>query len=130
MLVAGLYASRAYPDATTGAPVDMAARLSYGGAGDSGNASAPPLVIAVSTLAVAGLFNPLRKRTQHAVDRRFNRSAYKADTISQGFAAKLQGSLTIEEIASIWTEVVAEALQPKAAGIWLSQTHPTPPRKN
>lgn len=95
-----------------------------GGLGDGGSAaSAPPVVIAGSTLAVAALFNPVRKRMQHAVDRRFNRSAYRADAISEQFAVRLQEALTVEEIAAAWTSVVSEALQPQAAGIWLKQAY-------
>ena len=98
-----------------------------GGTGNVGEAaSAPPLVIAASTLAVAALFNPLRQRVQRGVDRRFNRSRYQAEVISEQFASKLQESLTVEEVGEAWTNTIETALHPESIGIWLSQTSTTP----
>jgi hypothetical protein len=85
------------------------------------------LAVAGSTLAVAALFNPVRRRVQVALDKRFNRSGYQAEVISESFAATLQDSLTVEEIAEAWTETVEKALQPGASGIWLNQPHDTRP---
>jgi len=79
----------------------------------------PTLFVAGSTLAVAALFNPLRRRIQQAVDRRFNRSSYQAEAIAESFSAKLQESLTVKEVAEAWSRTVEEALQPEAAGIWI-----------
>jgi len=97
-----------------------------GGIDDDGTAAGPgPVVVAASTLAVAALFNPLRKRIQHRVDRRFNRSRYQAEAIAEGFSAKLQESLTVEGIAEAWTRTVEKALQPEATGIWINKTPAT-----
>jgi hypothetical protein len=86
----------------------------------------PTLLVAGSTLAVAALFNPLRRRIQQAVDKRFNRSSYQAEAIAEAFSAKLQESLTVEGIAEAWTQTVQEALQPNAAGIWIKENPATP----
>ncbi len=80
------------------------------------------LAVAGSTLAVAALFNPLRRRIQHAVDRRFNRARYQARAISEGFTTRLQEARSIESIADDWTETVVDALQPEAIGVWIKET--------
>lgn len=81
-----------------------------------------PVVVAGATLAVAALFNPLRRRIQHWVDRRFNRSGYQAELVSEEFATKLREPLTSREIIGLWSQTVEETLQPQAAGVWLKDT--------
>ena len=49
-----------------------------------------PVAVAAATLTATALFNPLRRRVQHIVDRRFNRTRYDADRIIAAFAARLQ----------------------------------------
>jgi hypothetical protein len=78
-----------------------------------------PLVIAGSTLAVASLFNPLRKRVQAGIDRRFNRSALHGQVVSQAFAARLSEPLTTVQILSEWQTTVTESLQPETIGVWV-----------
>jgi len=70
---------------------------------------ADPIAVAASTLAAAALFNPVRKRVQSAVNRRFNRTRYDADptdlnTISDDLAA-----------------VVSRALEPAHVSVWISR---------
>jgi hypothetical protein len=62
--------------------------------------SSSPVVVAGSTLVVAALFHPLRRRVQHLVDRRFNRARYNADQIVTAFAARLQDAvdLNVEDL--------------------------------
>ncbi len=84
------------------------------GLGDSST-----LLVTASTLAVAALFNPLRKRVQTSVDRRFNRSAYNADLVAKAFSAKLGQSLTTLQIVEEWRSTVDESLEPETSGIWL-----------
>lgn len=84
------------------------------------------LAVAGSTLAVAGLFNPLRRRIQHGVDRRFNRSSYEAQAISEQFSERLQESRSVEGIAADWTKTVEETFQPEAIGVWLKENRSTP----
>ncbi len=85
------------------------------------------LAVAGSTLAVAAVFNPIRRRVQRWVDRSFNRSAYRAEVVTEAFAARLQQSLTTDDLAQLWLSTVSEFLQPTASGIWFSgserQTH-------
>ena len=57
-----------------------------------------PLPVAVSTLAVAALFNPLRRRIQRSVDRRFNRSRYNAERVADEFAGSLRDDIKPERV--------------------------------
>lgn len=82
------------------------------------------LAVAGATLVVAAVFNPARKRIQQGIDRRFNRSGYQAQALSDEFAAKLREPLTAQQLVQEWTLTVEEALQPNAHGIWLKQSHP------
>jgi hypothetical protein len=77
------------------------------------------LVVAASTLAIAALFNPLRKRVQKALDRRFNRSAYHAEVIMGAFGARLSERLSTTEIVEEWHRTVDEFLEPETIGTWI-----------
>jgi len=77
------------------------------------------LAVAASTLAVAALFNPLRRRVQEWVDRRFNRSRYDAQRVMERFAGSLQGRLDHDGVVEGWVEVVAETMQPEAISVWV-----------
>ena len=78
-----------------------------------------PLVVAVATLAVAALFNPLRKRVQRAVDRRFNRARYDTQLVIDDFAGSLQDEIDAKDVVDGWVGVVEETMQPEAVGVWL-----------
>jgi hypothetical protein len=77
------------------------------------------LAVAASTLAAAALFNPLRKRVQQRVDRRFNRPRYDAELEVQRFAGRLQARLDLDELSDDLLDVVATSVQPSAASVWI-----------
>ncbi len=79
------------------------------------------LVIAASTLAVAALFNPLRKRVQRGVDHRFNRSRYDAQRVMDRFAGSLRDQVDSEEVVDGWVGVVAQTMQPASVSVWVRE---------
>jgi hypothetical protein len=78
-----------------------------------------PLPVAASTLVVAAVFNPLRRRVQTWVERRFNRSHYDAQRVALEFAGSLREEVDPDEVVEGWVGVVAETMQPAAVGVWL-----------
>jgi len=83
--------------------------------------SSSPVVVAGSTLVVAALFHPLRRRVQRVVDRRFNRARYDADQIVTAFAARLQDAVDLGTVRDELTGVVHAALEPSHLSIWLKE---------
>lgn len=77
------------------------------------------LLVAVSTLAVAALFNPLRQRVQHRVDRRFNRTAYQAEEVANELSRRLGDTVNINELVDLCLEAATESLEPTAAAVWV-----------
>ena len=81
------------------------------------------LVVAGATLAVAAAFQPLRRRVQAVVDRRFNRRRYNAARIIEGFATRLRDQVDLDALHSELLAVVDQTMQPTQASLWLrSQT--------
>jgi hypothetical protein len=80
-----------------------------------------PLVVAVSTLAAAAMFNPVRRRVQAVIDRRFNRSRYDAQRVVGRFAASLQEQVDPDDVVEGWVEVVEDTMQPAVVGVWLRE---------
>jgi hypothetical protein len=80
-----------------------------------------PVAVAASTLAAAALFNPLRRRVQRAVDRRFNRARYDADKTVAAFAAWLQDPVDLDAVRDNLASVVHQALEPAHVSVWISQ---------
>jgi len=77
------------------------------------------LAVAASTLAVAGLFNPVRGRVQGWIDRRFNRARYDAQRVVASFAESLRDQVDPTEVSDGWRDVVAETMQPAAVSVWI-----------
>jgi uncharacterized membrane protein len=77
------------------------------------------VAVAVSTLAAAALFNPVRRRVQRLVDRRFNRARYDADLIVAAFAARLQDAVDIAAVRADLGVTVQQALEPEHLSVWM-----------
>jgi hypothetical protein len=80
-----------------------------------------PVAVAASTLAAAALFNPLRRRVQRVVDRRFNRARYDADQIVAAFAARLQDAVDLDSVRDDLAVAVRQALAPAHVSVWISR---------
>lgn len=86
-----------------------------------GTGSAPPLVVAASTLLVAAMFNPLRLRVLRWVDRRFNRSRYDAERVMDEFAESLRDRVDANGLLDGWVGVVSETMVPSGVAVWVRE---------
>ena len=76
------------------------------------------VAVAVATLVAAALFNPVRRRVQHRVDRRFNRARYDADETVAAFAARLKDAVDLDTVRADLATVVQTALEPAHVRVW------------
>ncbi len=87
---------------------------------------ASDVAIALSTLAIAALFNPLRRRVQSWIDRRFYRSRYDAQRILADFAAIAQDEPDLARLTDELLRAISDTMHPTTADVWLSKGHGLP----
>jgi hypothetical protein len=82
------------------------------------------VAVAISTLVAAALFQPLRRRVQHAVDRRFDRAKYDAQQTVEAFAERLRDEVALDAVADDLHQTVASSIKPTSFGLWLRPGRP------
>ena len=77
------------------------------------------LPVAVSTMAIAALFNPLRRRIQRLVDRRFNRAHYDAEVALTDFSEKVRARTDLASLGDEIASVVERTMEPASLALWV-----------
>jgi hypothetical protein len=79
----------------------------------------PNVLVALGTLAAATAFVPVRRRVQHGVDRRFNRSRFDAAQTIDRFVSRLRLEVDLDQMGAELAGIVRETMQPASVGLWL-----------
>jgi hypothetical protein len=80
-----------------------------------------PVAVAASTLTVAALFSPARRRVQRVVDRRFNRVRYDGHRMVEAFAARLKDAVDLDTVGADLAGAVSQALEPVHVSVWVNE---------
>jgi hypothetical protein len=86
-----------------------------------GQTQGETLAVAASTLAAFGLFQPVRRRVQRAVDRRFDRARYDAQRTADAFAERLRDEVELDALTAELQQTVDAAIRPSVSGLWLPE---------
>ena len=93
----------------------------------TGQRGQSPLVLVVSTLGIAALVHPLRRRIQRSIDRRFFRRRYNAAKTLAVFSAELRGEMDLGQLTERLAQVVERTMEPASVSLWLSPNHANGP---
>ncbi len=89
-----------------------------------GNSSA---AVILSTLLIYALFNPLRRRLQETIDRRFYRRKYDTEQAVAAFSSASRNNLALEEINNSLIDIINQTLEPQTASVWIKNMPARPP---